>query len=134
MDYAFLAEYAKVDPGGNLTAVGASYTHLLVPSFPAGHLVSVAGRVRAGMGEAPSLRVVALTPGESVRIETEMQLAPASQARPYDPDQGTVGLQFALSMILPMPTPGLYTFDLVLEGVQVRRLAFTAEQAEPQGQ
>lgn len=129
LDYAFLAEYAKVEPGGNLTAVGASYTHLRVPTFPAGHLVSVAGRVRAHVGDTPALRVVVVTPDESVRIETETQLAAAPDARPYGPGHGTIGLQFALSFVFPLPTPGLYNVDLLLDGDQVRHLAFTAEQA-----
>src|SRR5699024_3870914 len=45
LDYAFLADYAVVE-NGRLTAVGASFTHLQVPSLPFQKSLSAALRVR----------------------------------------------------------------------------------------
>jgi hypothetical protein len=128
LDYAFLAEYAKVEPGGNLTAVGASYTHLFVPAFPNQHLVSVAGRVRAAVGESPSLRITFQTPNETFQMQADVQLNAVPDARPYGPALDMVGLQFAMSFVVPLPTQGLYEVHLALDEVHVRMLAFTAAQ------
>jgi hypothetical protein len=46
LDYAFIAEFAKVE-GGKLTAIGASYMQITPPAFPVAHYLSVAGRIRA---------------------------------------------------------------------------------------
>jgi Family of unknown function (DUF6941) len=128
LDYAFLADFATVDPSGKLTAVGASYTHLFVGGFPGQHLVSVAGRIRAKVGEQPKLLVRMTSPNETVRIDHEMQLAPGPDARPYGPKLDTLGLQFALTVVMPLPSPGLYEITLTLDDEPVRLLAFTAEQ------
>jgi hypothetical protein len=53
LDYAFLAEYAAVSPHGTLTAVGASFTRVAYPSFPAQQLMAVAGR-NGGSGNRTS--------------------------------------------------------------------------------
>ncbi len=120
LDYAFLAEYAKVEVGGNLTAIGASYTHISVPRFPSQHLVSIAGRVRSRVGEQPLLKASFRTPDRSVQLDFELQLAATPEARPYGPEQDTLGLQFAVSFAVPLPTSGLYDVDLQLDGRQVR--------------
>jgi Family of unknown function (DUF6941) len=130
LDYAFLADYAKVEIDGKLTAVGASYTHLFVAGFPGQHLVSVAGRVRAKIGEQPTLRVSLVSPEELFRIDTETQLTAGEKAIPYGPDLDTIGIQFALTFIMPLPKAGLYEMNLTLNDEHVRMLAFTAaEQA-----
>lgn len=131
LDYAFLAEYAKVEPSGNLTAVGASYTHVAVSGFPAQHLVSVAGRVRIKLGETPSLRVRLQSPDESLTLEAGLQLAAGPDSRPYGPNLDTLGIQFAMTVALPLPVPGLYKVHVLLDDEEVRFLAFTA--SSPQG-
>lgn len=128
LDYAFLAEYAKVEPGGNLTAVGASYTYLTVKAFPGQHLLSVAGRIRIKVGETPRLLLSVASPNERIRIDTEVQLHAGDDARPYGPNLDTIGLQFALTLMLTLPDPGLYAVNLALDDTFVRHLAFTAQE------
>ncbi len=130
LDYAFFAEYAKVEPGGKLTAVGASYTHVFVQSFPAQQLIAVAGRIRATIGEKPILHASMISPDEVFRIDTEMQIAAGEGAMPYGPNLDTVGLQFALTFLMPLPKPGLYELRMTLDGEPVRLLAFTAVQQQ----
>lgn len=61
LDYAFLADYAKVERG-LLTCVGGSYTHLFVQKLPATHMLYVAGRIRADLDEHPNLSIAASSP------------------------------------------------------------------------
>ncbi|MDD1477212.1 DUF6941 family protein [Arthrobacter sp. H16F315] len=89
MDYAFLAEYAKVE-SNKLTVVGASYTYLFTDELPAVHLLTVAGRIRVPQDYGPVPVSVQLTPPNaeySITVDTELQ--EAVDMHPYD---GRVGL------------------------------------------
>lgn len=120
LDYAFLAEFAKVE-SNQLTVVGASYTHVFTPSLPANHLLYVAGRVRSLEGEVPPILAVKFrSPAEGFEIGVDSNLT-AEHARPYD---GKVGLTFAVGIGVPLMTEGLYEVLVELDGVEVRRLAF----------
>lgn len=121
LDYAFLAEYAKVD-SNKLTAVGASYTYLFTDEVPALHLLSVAGRIRVpeDYGVVPlSINLVAPEEQYTISVETELQ-----QTKDFHPYDGKVGLVFAVTMQIPLATAGLYEVTLDLEGERARRLAF----------
>jgi hypothetical protein len=84
LDYAYLAEYARVDPGGSLTAVGASYTHVSLATLPTQHLIAVAGRIRATTAE-PSvlLTMIMRDEAQSLSMSFETTLVPTSGARVY---------------------------------------------------
>lgn len=122
LDYAFLAEYARVDPAGTLTAVGASFTHV-VARIPTTQLVSVAGRVRTHM-DAPSapLEIQWTVPGGAYVLTLNLELIVGATARPYG--EGRVGLLFAATSVIPLVAEGLYSAVVKLEGDEVRRLAF----------
>jgi len=126
IDYAFLADFAKVEANGTLTAVGASWTYLTTEGFPAGHRMSVAGRVRARVdeGDVP-IRVSYTTPNEAVRLNADGLLVPTDAQRPYG--DGWIGHLFAMDMAIPLPAPGLYWVEISIgDGASVRRLAFEA--------
>lgn len=131
LDYAFLAEFSKVEPNGMLTAVGASYTQLNVPRLPVGHALYVAGRFRAKVG-APPLHLAVSFKGprsDSPSLEMGGDLV-TEGARPYG--QGRVGLLFSIGTQVPLLSEGLYTVDIELEGKHVRRLAFDVTVASPE--
>lgn len=128
LDYAYLAEYARVDPPGAITAVGASYTHIFVPTFPGQHLLSVAGRIRTVVGEGSLTLGIAVRFEAAFELKVELPILEADNARPYN---DKVGRLFAITTVVPLPGPGLYEVDLSIDGENVRRLAFDAELAGP---
>jgi hypothetical protein len=132
-DYGFLSNYATVE-NGKLTAVGASFTFIQVPTIPFTFPISLAGRVRAAANVDEVMLRVEVIPPESQTGDTGMRrpyglnfatgLRPGPNARPYN---GKVGLLFSLSLQLPIFAVGLYRFNIHLEDELVRTLAFEAE-------
>lgn len=123
LDYAFLADFARVDPNGTLTAVGASWTQVLTPTVPSTHRMAVAGRVRSRLGAAAvPFTLEVQGPGESFRMQINGELRSDNHAFPYG--DGKIGIIFALNLDVPLPTAGLYQVYLSLDEVRVRRLAF----------
>jgi hypothetical protein len=122
LDYAFLAEFAKVEPNGTLIAIGASYTEITAQQIPAGHSLHVAGRIRAPEGRGPmNLAFTFRGPTDgspTVRIGGELI---TEGARPY---AGKIGVLFAVGTTMPLLSEGLHTIDIELEDQIVRRLAF----------
>lgn len=131
LDYAFLADYARVQPDGTLTAVGASYTEVHVARLPTPHEVTLAGRVRAAEGsDHVPVAVTFRGPDQrTAHLRIEGQLGTAG-ARAY---QGRIGLLFSLKLGVGLMSEGLHWVTLEIEGRTVRELAFevTAEQTEP---
>lgn len=123
LDYAFIAEFAKVERG-LLTCVGASYTHIFVPKVPFTHALHVAGRIRADLGENPNLSIMATSPTKQYEIKFGMVPSGLSEVRPYNE---RVGILFAVSGPIPIIEAGLYRIAIDLDGTRVRNLAFEVE-------
>lgn len=121
LDYAFLADYAKVEGNGTLTSVGASFTRISATTVPVGQLMSVAGRVRVAEAAPPCpLSIIFAGPGGSPEITVEMTVSPES-AVPY---QGRVGVLFAVNTVVPIMVYGLHNVMVALDGQEVRRLSY----------
>lgn len=132
IDYAFIAEFAKVDPtSGTLTVVGASWTYLTTPQVPCAYALSVAGRIRSSVEEEEvELSVTFAGPEDVVQIESSGNVGPGGTRRPYG--DGRLGLLWALNMQVVLPVEGLYTVDVTLPKYsQTRRLAFEVARQEP---
>jgi hypothetical protein len=127
LDYAYLADYVSLQDS-KLTAVGASFTFAAVPAVPFQFMVGVAGRVRATSTEAVPIEIKVTPPDESYEMYFSGDLQAGPAARPYG--DGMVGLLFAINMQLPVESPGLYVFDILVAGTQARRLAFEIELTE----
>ena len=123
LDYAFLAEYAKVDER-KLTAIGASYTHMRFKQLPATHFLSIAGRIRAKINERPSLAIRAISPNNAFEIKFEVPIEELSEASAYN---DFVGILFAVNGPIPIFETGLYEVKIELDGEVVRTLKFEAE-------
>lgn len=121
IDYAFLADFARVEPSGSLTVLGASFTFVDVASLPAGRMLAIAGRVRAEADETVELDVSITAPQEAFRIGASMMLEPGPGARPYGDNK--LGHLFAMNVQVPLPTVGLYVVELKVDDSH-RRLAF----------
>lgn len=122
LDYAFLAEFAKVDHG-TLTAVGASYTEVRVNELPATHLLCVAGRIRTHRDDPePELSVTMTPPNEEYRLAASGVLPRDENAITY---ADKVGYVFVLTTPLSLDTTGAYIVEIEISGQAVRRLVFT---------
>lgn len=123
LDFAFLADYAKVEPTGTLTAVSASWTHIEAMQLPAMHRMAIAGRIRARMDDPPiAVRVEIVGPDDAFRIAAGFSLTPRPDARPYG--DGHIGHLFAVDTSIPLPTEGLYEVLILIDDEPARRLAF----------
>lgn len=123
LDYAFLADYARVDPQGLLTAVGASFTPRRRPRRPGFAPHAVAGRVRARIDEGPvPIRVEIVGPEQSYTLGLATELTAGPNTQPYR--DNISGHIFIVDMQMPLPVPGLYVINLYLAEEHARRLAF----------
>lgn len=130
IDYAFLAEFAKVEPHGVLTVVGASWTFVEAAQFPMSYRMSVACRVRATIDEGPiPFSVMFRGPTVAtmpITIGAEGLLEAGPNTHPYGPDN-RLGHLFAMDMQVLLSEPGLYEVLIELpEHGDRRRLAFDA--------
>lgn len=121
LDYAFIAEYAKVE-GGKLTVLGASYTEVRVPSLPYPHVIAVAGRIRTQRDAKPfPLKVTFNPPGAGAELVIEGMIHPETASQVYA-DKAAV--LFTVTNTVVMTEPGLCEVLIELEGDLARRLAF----------
>lgn len=126
LDYAFIADHAQIQ-GGKLSAIGASFTHVTVPSTEGFFVMSVAGRVRLQVGEPePELGIRVRAPEGMFEITSSSQLEAGPDAKPYN---GKVGVLFAAGMAVPI-IAGLFEIYVSLDGRDVRRLAFDLQIAD----
>ena len=127
LDYAFLAEFARVE-GDSLTAVGASFTRVALPSVPAQMTLHVAGRIRALEGGDPfpvQIRIGTDDGSNGIALETAMD--PKQAINPY---QGKVGIVFTAEVPLQIDAEGRYRAEIILNGAKVRELYFSVDLLE----
>jgi len=123
LDYAYVADHAQIAEG-KLTAVGASFTQVVVQEFPAIIPLSVAGRVRASEGTQNIPINVKIRP---IDLEFELNFdgeLSASNSLPYE---GKVGVLFAMGTQVPLTKAGLVEVIIESPNNFVRRLAFSVE-------
>lgn len=124
IDYAFVAEFARVEPNGTLTAIGSSWTFLEAETIPTAHRMAIAGRVKAHVDEGTvPVKVRLQGPDRSFELSAEADLIRPPESKPYG--GGFVGLLFAIDLQLLIPQTGLYEVFIELPAEQkTRRLAF----------
>ncbi|WP_131810493.1 DUF6941 family protein [Mycolicibacter sinensis] len=120
LDYAFIAEYAKVE-AGKLTAVGASYLSIRPPTLPASHFLSVAGRIRAPEGTESVGLTIRINPPSNLNIVIDGTVNVDADVPRYD---GKIAVLFAAATSIPLTAGGLCEVFIDIDGVQERRLAF----------
>lgn len=121
LDYALLAEWARVNASGSLTVIDGSFLRVSAPLgtlFP----IAVAGRIR--FLHAPyeaNVRVQFEMPeGPTLSFET---LATAEEETSYG--EGRRHVLFALNTQLPVLAPGSYRVGIFLNEDLARELYFT---------
>lgn len=130
LDYAFLAEFAKID-NGTLNVVGASFTQVDATSFPGMLELSVAGRVRRLENDEPPLLSIRFFADQEAGelVSMERVLEDEENAVRY---AGKIASVFVLRGPLYLAEAGLYKCEISLNGEVVRTLAFEALQANAQ--
>jgi hypothetical protein len=124
LDYAFLTEYAKVEPQGTLSVIGASFSRIQIPTVPSTLNIFLAGRLRAAEGSQPvhiAIHVSGPTPS-SPRLELETQFA-IEGSEPYE---GRIGILFSVGVAMPVTSHGVHEFAILVEGKHARSLKFHA--------
>ncbi len=127
LDYAFLAQWARVNGDGTLTAVDASF--LRVSGLPGSLFpMAIAGRVRfLGEPYSADLLIELEGPGASVAFSATVT---ADETSSYG--DGRRHSLFALTTQVPIIEPGEYRVTISLDGKRARVLIFTvATRSEP---
>jgi hypothetical protein len=123
LDYAVLADYARVDGDGTLTVVGSHRAVVSVPALPAQHVLAVAGRVWMGRREpAARLSLGALTPQGDVGTVADWSLDPGLEQAE---GSGRASASFAVTVVAPVEVIGAYALILSVNGEVARSLPFS---------
>ena len=123
LDYALIAEHARVDPGGTLSLLGGSFSQLTVGSVPAQVHLAIAGRVLIEGEEDPiSVRVTFGGPDDlGFKVNFETEIGPPGD----DTVEGVPpAVTFAVAGPWPLPGAGLYAFTLQVEEAEPVRMTF----------
>ena len=121
LDYAFLADYAAIQES-KLTAVGASFTRMVVREMPSQVMLSVAGRVRVSTDiDEVNLAVRATAPHQSYQLDGTLRISDLKDLPEYG--EGKRGAVFALQFSLPLMEFGTYVIEVdILETEEVDRV------------
>ena len=131
VDFAVLADYALVDQHGKLSVLGI-FQHVWVQNFPAVHprthlVIRVRGR-RTEVGNHPvRIRFVDDQGTELVGGEGAIQFG--------EPPAGITDIEAGAVLMfdVPLPRPGVYAFEIVLDGTTAMRVPLTASSLQPAG-
>jgi hypothetical protein len=129
LDFALVADYALIDQQGKLSVLGI-FQHVWLTNFPAvcprTHLVlRVRGR-RTEIGvHTIRIRFVDDAGTELLGGEGTVQFG--------EPPAGVVDVEAGAVLVfdVPLPRPGLYAFEITLDGETSTRVPLTAAFAQP---
>lgn len=130
LDYAFIADFARVDPNGTLTAVGASWTHAWVQDVPAAIRLAVAGRMRLQEAEqAIPMRIEMKNSAGELIVGTDFELSRSTNSVAYR--DGRVGILFAVNAVVPITEIGLVHIGVFAQDLKLRDLYFEVLKRDP---
>jgi hypothetical protein len=122
LDYALLADYARVDADGTLTAIGAHRAVIAVGALPAQQVLAAAGRLWMGRREpAAHLELSARTPEGDVGTIAAWEVLPGLEQADLP---GRVSACFALAVVAPLSSTGAHVLVLSVNGEAVAELPF----------
>ncbi len=122
LDYALLADYARVDADGTLTLVGGHRTTIAVPGLPAQQVLAVAGRLWMGRREpAAQLALSARTPEGDVGTISAWPVRPGLE---QGDAPGRVSAAFAIAVVAPLTSTGPHDLVLSVNDEAVAQLPF----------
>lgn len=128
LQYAVLAEFAKVDAGGLLTIVGAGFDRVMAGSLPSHQPIALALRSLLAEDEPEASVVLTLRPPEGLAFRFATALRPAEDARFH---QGYVGVATAINLTVPLMVPGVYHLSVAVNDEEQQELSFEVEVSGP---
>ncbi len=129
-DYAFLCQFARLEPGGTLTAVGAGFAQIAVPTVPTQLSVFVVARLefKEDEQEPVALQMTFRDPGRTADVTVAGDVRPN---QPYVAIAGKVQVFAVVAANVAVPQYGLHQVDVSLNGQLVRTLLFEVVQQTP---
>jgi hypothetical protein len=125
LDYAILAEYARVDSSSLLTVVGGSFDKIQTNAPSAAQQIHVALRVLLNEDEdsvGVEVRAVAPSGEPIVGMSTEARRSP--DAQPLD---GVSNIMIAIGMLAILQSGGRYVVQVLLNGEMAKELPFLVD-------
>ena len=130
LDFALLAEYARVDQAGLITIVGGGFDRVRVPDQGGVQQVFVAMRIVLEEHEADvPFEVKAQSPENRYEIGVA---GTTHRARGVQPADGKINFIAAVGLAVPIQMVGRYQVQIVLAGEVVRHLPFVVELTQPE--
>lgn len=133
IDFAVLADAATVDAAGKLNVLGV-FDRIQAREFPARHgRISLVMRFSAGVGEAGAHQVEIRLRGpgerELLRLDGRMELGAAPRQIP----EGIKMPQVLNLDGIAFPEPGLYSFEILVDGDRIHSVPLQLEEASSAG-
>jgi len=131
VDFAVLADYALIDQHGKLSVLGI-FQHVWVAGFPAVHprthlVLRVRGR-RSEVGDHPiRIRFVDDQGAELIGGEGTVHFGP--------PPPGVTDIEAGAVLVfdVPLPRPGTYAFEILVDGGSPVRVPLSASALSQEG-
>jgi len=130
LDFAVVADYALVDQAGKISVLGI-FQHIWVQQFPAMHprlhlVLRLKGK-RTEIGEH----------GVQIRLVDEQDteiLGGNGSVTFAEPPAGVTEIEAAAVLVfdVPFPHPGVYRFDITVDGERAAQVPITVSQMPPQ--
>ena len=129
LDFAVLADHALIDQQGKLSIIGI-FQHVWVATFPAVHgrthlVLRVRGRRTEIGSHRIQIRFLDQAGAELLGGEGTVQFG--------EPVAGVTELEAGAVLVfdVPLPRPGQYHFEILLDGTPAARVPLTAAQIQP---
>lgn len=127
LDYALLAEYARIDPNGLVTVVGGSFDRVRAPGSGAVQSSYLVIRLLLDDDEQSVSFTVRLDPPDGeYSVQVEGSVEKNELARPV---AGKVSITGVVVLPVQVTTAGLYVIRLTLQDGQEREIPFVVELA-----
>jgi hypothetical protein len=131
LDYALLADYARIDSAGLVTIVGGSFDRVQATSTGGAQQTYVVMRVLLDEAEeTASFEVSVEPPTKTYALQLAGTAARNPAAMPVD---GRVGVTLTIGLMVPIVAAGRYVARVSLEGQPVQDLPFVVDIAGHNG-
>jgi hypothetical protein len=127
LDFAMLAEYARIDSAGLITIVGGGFDRVRVEGDHGVQQMAVAMRILLSADEDRlPFEVKVQAPEQEYEIVVGGSTERSANAKPVD---GHYSFVAAVGITVPLATAGEYVVEIILAGDTVRRLPFVVTMA-----
>jgi hypothetical protein len=109
LQYAYLAEHARLDPQGTVSVLGGGFNRLQVPRVPSTVGLSVVGSFKFEQGDdVHAIRLTIVGPNESFRVSFDTEIDPAGPEAKEGAETYVTYVTFVANGLIPVPRAGAY--------------------------